>query len=96
MLQLFKFYYFHIIIDEVTLIGSQGSRLFLGDGIGALAGAEEERGRRENGREGGKRPPAETLRPRLNGRRPRFSRTMRPYQGSPPASTVQVGGYVVN
>ena len=96
MLQLFKFYYFHIIIDEVTLIGSQGSRFFLGDGIGALAGEEEERDRREDGRAGGERPPEGAFYPRPKRGGLRISRTMHQYQDSPPASTVQVGGYVVN
>ncbi len=96
MLQLFKFYYFHIIIDEVTLIGSQGSGFFPCDGIGALAGAEEERDHRENGRAGKRHPPEEAFRPFPKGAAPRFSRAMHSYQDLPPASTVQVGGYVVN
>ena len=41
MEKLFKFDYFHIIIDEVTLIRSQGSLLFPDDGIGALAGDQK-------------------------------------------------------
>lgn len=40
MEKLFKFGYFHIIVDEITLVRSQGSLLFLGHGIGTLAGAQ--------------------------------------------------------
>jgi len=46
MEMLLKFNYFHIIIDEVALIGSQGSCLFLRNGVGALAGMDEKQHKR--------------------------------------------------
>ena len=97
MEKLFKFDYFHIIIDEVTLIRSQGSLLFLGDGIGTLAGAQKEkRDRREERWAQRELLPAEAHRSRMTGGGRRFLRSLRPCHDNHPARTVQAKGEVVN
>jgi len=96
MEKLVKFDYFHVIIDEVTLIGSQGSLLFLGDGIGTLAGVQEEKGDCREEKCAQKRLPAEARRSRLAGGGRGFSRSLFPCHGFHPALTVQGMGEVVN
>jgi|GEM_PF-6555194 len=97
MEKLFKFDYFHIIIDEVTLIRSQGSFLFPGDGIGTLAGVQKEkRNRREERCAQRKLPPAEAHRSRMAGGGRYFLRGLHPCHDSHPACTVQAKGEVVN
>ena len=97
MEKLFKFDYFHIIIDEVTLIRSQGSRLFPGNGIGTLAGEQKEkRDRREEGCAEWESHPAAAHRSRMAGGRRRFLRSLDPCHDDHPAGTVQARGEVVN
>jgi hypothetical protein len=97
MEKLFKFDYFHVIIDEVTLIRSQGSLLFPGDGIRTLAGEQKEkRHRREKRRAQRELPSREARRSRTAGEERRFPRSVHPCHDSHPACTVQAEGEVVN
>ena len=97
MEKLLKFDYFRIIVDEVTLIRSQGSLLFFGDGIGTLAGVQDEKSdRREERcaqREGAS---AEAHRSRKAGGGRLFLRSLHPCHDFHPAFTVQARGEVVN
>jgi hypothetical protein len=97
MEKLFKFDYFHIIIDEVTLIRSQGSLLFPCDGIGTLAREQkDQRGRREKRRAHRELPPEEAHRSRMAGGGRHFLRSLHPCHDDHPARTVQAEGEVVN
>lgn len=97
MEKLFKFDYFHVIIDEVTFIGSQGSRFFPGDGIGTLARIEEEKSeRREEKCAPREIHPAIAHGSRGAGEGMRFLRGPRPLRESRHAITVQAMGEVVN
>ena len=97
MEKLFKFDYFHIIFDEVTLIGGEGSLLFLGDGIGTLAGVQkEERDRRDKRYAQRELPRAEArLRRKAQGER-LFARSLHPCHDTHHAWTVQAESEVVN
>jgi hypothetical protein len=97
MEKLFKFDYFHIIIDEVTLVRSQDSLFFPGNGIGTLTGEQKEkRDRREERCAQRELPPAEAYRSRNAGGGWRFPRSLHPCHDHHPACTVQAGGEVVN